>query len=150
MDRSNEDILDCLIVGGGPAGLTAAVYLGRFGRRFLVVDAGEPRAAWIPVSHNIPFFGEGIPGPEILARQRDHAGRYGTRVLSGAVTDLKKAPRGPFVATVREEGGGERRIELCQLVARVAHQRRSQRLQAREQVVQFAQRLGSVRHRCHS
>ncbi len=109
MGRSDGDILDCLVVGGGPAGLTAAIYLGRFGRRFLVVDAGEPRAAWIPVSHNIPFFGEGIPGPEILERQRGHAGRYGTRVLPGTVTELRKTPDGVFEATVEEKSGGARR-----------------------------------------
>jgi thioredoxin reductase (NADPH) len=114
MDRAQQDgVLDCLVIGGGPAGLTAAIYLGRFGRRFLVVDAGDQRAAWIPVSHNIPFFGEGIPGPRILERQREHAERYGTRVLRGTVTDLRKAtgPRIGFVATVEEEGGGVRRVE---------------------------------------
>ena len=110
MGQSNGDMLDCLVVGGGPAGLTAAIYLGRFGRRFLVVDAGEPRAAWIPVSHNIPFFAGGIPGPEILARQRDHAEQYGARVLPGTVTALRKTPGG-FVADVEEKGGGARRIE---------------------------------------
>ncbi len=111
MSQLNGDILDCLVVGGGPAGLTAAIYLGRFGRRFLVVDAGDPRAAWIPVSHNIPFFGEGIPGPKILERQRGHAGQYGTRVLPGTVTELRKTPGGRFEATVEEKGGGARRVE---------------------------------------
>ncbi|TGP86020.1 FAD-binding protein, partial [Mesorhizobium sp. M8A.F.Ca.ET.213.01.1.1] len=38
---------DCLIIGGGPAGLAAATYLGRFRRRVMVVDAGESRARWI-------------------------------------------------------------------------------------------------------
>ena len=113
MDRSEGGVLDCLVIGGGPAGLTAAIYLGRFGRRFLVVDAGEPRAAWIPVSHNIPFFGEGIPGPDILERQRGHAERYGARVLPGTVAGLRRAPggNGGFVATVEEKSGGTRRIE---------------------------------------
>jgi thioredoxin reductase (NADPH) len=109
--QPDEDALDCLVVGGGPAGLTAAIYLARFKRRFAVVDAGEPRAAWIPVSHNIPFFADGIPGPEILARQREHVGQYGTRVLAGTVTELRRAPDGGgFAATVEEKGGAPRRI----------------------------------------
>lgn len=111
MDHPENGVLDCLVIGGGPAGLTAAIYLGRFGRRFLLVDGGEPRAAWIPVSHNIPFFGEGIPGPDILARQRGHAEKYGARVLAGTVAELRKGPDGGFVAAVEAKAGGRRSIE---------------------------------------
>jgi thioredoxin reductase (NADPH) len=91
--------LDCLIVGGGPAGLTAALYLARFGRRFIVVDAGGLRASWIPTSHNIPLFADGISGSDILARQRDHLARYGIRVTHGTVTGLARH-RDSFVATI--------------------------------------------------
>ena len=82
--------LDSLIIGAGPAGLTAALYLARFRRRFMVVDAGEPRAAWIPTSHNIPFFAKGIPGPEILARQRESLAPYGVTVTPARVTRLHR------------------------------------------------------------
>ena len=110
MAQRSGDVLDCLVVGGGPAGLTPALYLARFKRRFLVVDEGAPRAAWIPTSHNIPFFAEGIPGPEILARQRGHARRYGVRVLPGSVAGLRKPPGGHFEAEVEEPGGGARQV----------------------------------------
>jgi thioredoxin reductase (NADPH) len=103
------DCLDCLIVGGGPAGLTAALYLARFKRRFLVVDSGAPRAAWIPESHNIPFFAAGISGGEILAREREHAGRYGVNILPGVVTGLERLPD-RFVASVDETEGGARQF----------------------------------------
>jgi thioredoxin reductase (NADPH) len=109
MAGQDEDMLDCLVVGGGPAGLTAALYLARFRRRFLLVDAGAPRAAWIPTSHNIPFFAEGIGGPEILDRQREHLGRYGVRVREGSVTALDRGAGG-FLAHIALPGGAMRQV----------------------------------------
>jgi thioredoxin reductase (NADPH) len=97
----NGDMLDCLIIGGGPAGLTTALYLARFKRRFLVIDSGTPRAAWIPKSHNIPVFAEGISGPAILERARASLERYGGRVQPGRVTGLRKQPD-RFIAVVED------------------------------------------------
>ncbi len=77
----NPEILDCVIVGGGPAGLTAAVYLARARRSLVVVDAGESRARWIPTSHNIPGFPEGVTGEALLARMRAQAARFGVREM---------------------------------------------------------------------
>jgi len=73
-------LVDCAIVGAGPAGLTAAVYLARFRRTVRIFDTGESRAALIPVSHNYPGFPMGISGTELLARLRDQCGRYGITV----------------------------------------------------------------------
>ena len=86
----DDDILDCIVVGAGPAGLTAAIYLGRFRRRFQVIHDGDPRAGWIPVSHNHPGFPDGIPGRELLARMRTQAERYGARILIGQVDALSR------------------------------------------------------------
>ena len=90
---------EVLIIGAGPAGLTAATYLGRFRRRTLVVDAGEPRACWIPVSHNMPGFPAGIGGSDILKRMREQAEEYGAVVMSGRVETLARDGDG-FVAQV--------------------------------------------------
>ena len=65
-----EPVLDCLIVGGGPAGLTVAIYLARFRRRLLMVDAGVSRAALVPESHNYPGFTAVITGDALLVRLR--------------------------------------------------------------------------------
>ena len=81
--RAADAPFDVLVVGAGPAGLTAATYLARFHRRFAVVDAGMSRARWIPASHNCPGFPHGIGGGELLGRLREQAERYGARIESG-------------------------------------------------------------------
>jgi thioredoxin reductase (NADPH) len=95
-------MLDCLIIGGGPAGLLAAVYLGRYRRSVQVIDAGESRAAKIPESHNYPGF-FGIAGLELLRRLTAQARQYGAEVVSGRVTSLRKEGD-TFVAS--SSGGG--------------------------------------------
>jgi thioredoxin reductase (NADPH) len=105
MDHKEGDRLDCLVIGGGPAGLTAALYLARFNRSFLLVDSGSSRAAWIPQSHNFPLFSQGLAGPEILAKQREHLSRYEVAPLAGTVVDLRREPLG-FEATFCQADGG--------------------------------------------
>lgn len=93
--------LDCLVIGGGPAGLTAAVYLARFRRRAVVVDSGRSRAATIPVAHNIAPFPDGITGPDLLERMRQSALRYGAALAEGLVTGLDRSVEG-FAATLSD------------------------------------------------
>ncbi|MGH6784101.1 MAG: NAD(P)/FAD-dependent oxidoreductase, partial [Sphingomicrobium sp.] len=83
-------ILDCLVVGGGPAGLTAAIYLARYHLNILVVDGGKSRAAWIPCTHNHAGFPDGIPGQELIDRMKQQAQRYGARIDSCQVTRLDR------------------------------------------------------------
>lgn len=110
MSVSDSDtLLDCLVIGAGPAGLTAALYLARFKRRSLIVDAGDPRAAWIPTSHNIPFFERGITGREILVRERAHACHYGAEIVEGKVVRLEKRDDGIFHAHVEVVPGAKGR-----------------------------------------
>jgi len=94
-------MLDCLIIGGGPAGLTAATYLARYRRAARVIDADESRAKQIPLSHNYPGF-KGISGPELLGRLRDQAQTFGADIRTGLVTALVEENAG-FVATLGEE-----------------------------------------------
>lgn len=86
--------LDCLIIGAGPAGLTAAIYLARYRRRVRVLDAGASRAALIPRSHNHPAFPQGIGGFELLERLRLQAARYHVSVEDVTVHELERCGEG--------------------------------------------------------
>ncbi|GHA87353.1 NAD(P)/FAD-dependent oxidoreductase [Cognatilysobacter bugurensis] len=94
----DDTLLDCLIIGAGPGGLTAATYLARFHRRILVVDAGSSRARWIPTSHNCPGFPSGVHGTTLLERLRDQATGYGAPIVEATVARLEREDDG-FHAT---------------------------------------------------
>jgi thioredoxin reductase (NADPH) len=81
----DQEQFECVIVGGGPAGLSAAIYLARFRRRTLVIDGGQSRAAIIPRTRNVPGFPEGIAGADLLDLMRGQAERYGANLVSTAV-----------------------------------------------------------------
>jgi thioredoxin reductase (NADPH) len=104
---------ECLIIGGGPAGLTAATYLGRFRRQVLLVDSGASRAAWIPVTHNLIGFTEGISGPALLTRMRAQAARYGVKAMQGEVVQLSRPDEGHFQARIGDVLISAERIVLA-------------------------------------
>ncbi len=108
-------MLDCLIIGGGPGGLTAAIYLARFRRRFLLIDAGSSRASWIPMSHNHAGFPDGVAGNELLDRMRRQAVRYGAPLRKGNVDSLLTREGGGFVAGI--EGSDEAVEASCVILA---------------------------------
>ena len=83
-----EPIFDCLIIGGGPAGLTAAIYLTRFHLTAKLVDAGKSRAGWIPCTHNHAGYPDGINGKELLALMKAQAQKYGTSIVTSRVGRL--------------------------------------------------------------
>jgi thioredoxin reductase (NADPH) len=95
----DEPILDCLIIGGGPGGLTAAIYLARFHLDILVVDGGKSRASWIPCTRNVSGFTDGISGTELLQRMRDQACKYGAKIETEFVTKLELGEDGLLTAT---------------------------------------------------
>ena len=95
-----SEVLDCLVIGGGPAGLTASTYLGRFRRRITVIDKGWSRAEWITLSHNLPGFAKGIAGPALLEDMRSQARLYGANLQTGVVDALRRTDDGRFATTI--------------------------------------------------
>ena len=103
MPDHHDDPLDALIIGGGPAGLTAAIYLARFRRRCLLVESGSSRVWLIPRSHNLPGFPDGLEGEALLARLTAQAERFGAPIRRGLVRSLSLGD-GVFSAGL-DEGG---------------------------------------------
>ena len=92
--RTDRPPPDCIVIGGGPAGLVAATYLARFQRHVRVFDYGHSRARYIPVSHNCPGFPFGVSGTDLLDRLREQAVRYGARLIDARVERITRDGEG--------------------------------------------------------
>lgn len=115
----SEPQYDCLVIGGGPAGLTAAIYLARFHLRLKVIDAGKGRASTIPCTRNHAGYPDGISGQELIDRMIQQAQKYGAAIETGRVTRLEKVEDG-FEA---EWGSGPVRAATVLLATGVKNRR---------------------------
>ncbi|PHP27223.1 NAD(P)/FAD-dependent oxidoreductase [Limimaricola cinnabarinus] len=93
---------DCIIVGGGPAGLSAGIYMARFLRDTVLFDAGRPRADRIPRSRNLPGYPDGVTGPELLDGMRRQLDHYDVEIRRDRVTSAHRIEGG---FRVEAEGG---------------------------------------------
>jgi thioredoxin reductase (NADPH) len=110
----DEQTLDCLIIGGGPGGLTAAIYLARFHLDILVVDGGKSRASSIPCTRNHAGYPDGIEGKELLRRMREQACKYGAKIQTEFVTRLERNEQtGLFTATWGSGQGTARTVLIA-------------------------------------
>jgi thioredoxin reductase len=92
-----EDMSDyeVVVIGGGAAGLSAALVLSRARRKVLVVDSGTPRNA--PAAHMHGFLSrDGMPPGELLAAGRDEVKGYGGEILAGTVTEVARCAESGF------------------------------------------------------
>lgn len=90
---------ELIVIGAGPAGLTAALYLARFRRNVLILHDGRSRALRIPKTHNAPGFPDGVEGPELIERMTEHAMRFGARIARAEVVDVAATTEGFRVNT---------------------------------------------------
>jgi thioredoxin reductase len=90
-DTQDESHFEVVVVGGGAAGLSAALVLSRARRRVAVIDAGQPRNA--PAAHMHGFLGwDGAPPATLLKQGRDDLACYGGEIVHGTVTDVRATP----------------------------------------------------------
>ena len=113
--------LDCLVIGAGPAGLTAAIYLARFHLDILVVDSGKGRAATIPCTRNHAGYPDGISGKELIGLMKEQAQKYGAKIVDGAVTRLQRDEDGGLFEA--EWGSGPVRARSVLLATGVTNRR---------------------------
>ena len=94
-----EETYDVVIIGGGPAGLTAGIYAGRAQLKTVIVEKGLPggQIAQTDEVENYPGFPEGISGPELASRMVRQAEKFGARIVMDEVLGLEKAEGGYLV-----------------------------------------------------
>ena len=106
------ETVDCAVIGAGPAGLVAALYLLRFRRSVLLADKGDGRAALIPRSQNYPGFPRGVRGKTLLSRLRRQLSRYGSPASGGEALSLDRQGEG-WRLTLPDRAVFARRILLA-------------------------------------
>jgi thioredoxin reductase (NADPH) len=91
-----KDIVDALIVGAGPAGLSAAIYLARARRSAVVLDGGAGRSTGPQVNENYLGFPRGVTAKRLRALGRRQAERFGARFVEGTVESAACPEEGVF------------------------------------------------------
>ena len=81
---------DCIIIGGGIAGLQAAIQLGRYQHQVVVIDSNQGRSTLCKCYHNILGWPDGVSGEEIRRLGRQHAEKYGVIFKNDKVTIITK------------------------------------------------------------
>ncbi|GAB3083463.1 FAD-binding protein [Pedococcus soli] len=97
---------DVLVVGGGAAGLSAALVLSRARRTVAVVDSGAPRNA--PAAHMHGYLSrDGLPPSDLLTTGRAEVTGYGGTIIAGRVDELARGDEGTFHAVLVDGQGSE-------------------------------------------
>ncbi len=102
-DATNPDTYDVAIIGGGPAGLSAAIWLARYLRRVVVIDSGDPRNWETRGIHGYLGF-EGITPAELRGRGREECRKFGATLIDATASRIDHVDNDLF--SVALESGG--------------------------------------------
>ena len=102
--QAKRRFYDVIIIGGGPAGLTAALYLAREGQDTLVIERGGlgGQVGLTQTLDNFPGFDEGIAGSEFAERLGRQARRFGAEIMTQEVSAI--VPQGPYQCAITPDG----------------------------------------------
>ncbi|HEX3015368.1 MAG TPA: NAD(P)/FAD-dependent oxidoreductase [Desulfobacteria bacterium] len=103
-------MVDVVIIGAGPAGLSAAIQLARSNRSVLLFDRGKQRASFALNYHNYLGFPDGIAGKKLLELGRDQAEKYGVKIIQAEATAVKKTQDGQFTVEAGNQAFTGRRV----------------------------------------
>lgn len=96
MSETDESVYEVAVVGGGPAGLSAALYTTRLTHDTILIDRGGGRAAMMAETHNVIGVTEDVSGNELLATGKEQLQAYGATVERGFVESIERLEDGRF------------------------------------------------------
>ncbi|PEF38541.1 pyridine nucleotide-disulfide oxidoreductase [Bacillus sp. AFS094228] len=90
---------DCIIIGGGIAGIQAAIQLGRYKHDIIVIDSAQGRSSVAKAYHNILGWPDGVSGKQLRTLGRQHAEKFSVEFMDDTVTSLEKKQDKFFIQT---------------------------------------------------
>jgi thioredoxin reductase (NADPH) len=111
-DLDDPHTREVIVIGGGIAGLSAAIYLGRAQRDTLVVDSGHSMAKWEPIVENYLGFAEGVSGEDLLKNGRKQAEKHDVRFAEDTIEAIDRE-EGIFVVRGKRETYRAKRVVLA-------------------------------------
>lgn len=108
-----EEQFDVLVVGGGPAGLSASLYLARYDRRVLLLDSGDGRSSWHQINHNYLGFPGGVAARELRALGRRQVAEYAQVTVDETWVEAMSREGAVFTAHTASGPRHGRAVILC-------------------------------------